>query len=71
MSEEEYCIWNAWVGQMDTSTDWGKLFKLVEKSGGYYNYSKLHIIPTRFAGTGKFMTIGEMQDYNERMIERL
>ena len=66
--EEEYCIWQAWVGQMDTSKDWGKLFKLVNKNGGYYNHSKLHIIPTRLVGTEKYRTISELRADSDRMV---
>ena len=68
MSEkEEYCIWHAWLGQMDTSTDWEKLYKLVRKYDGYYNHSKLHIIPTRFVGKDKYRTIKEIQEDTDRM----
>ena len=66
--EEEYCIWQAWVGQMDTSKDWGKLFNLVQKNDGYYNNSILHIIPTRFVGTKGYETISELRTKSSRMV---
>ena len=66
--EEEYCIWQAWVGQMDTSKDWGKLQKLVAKNNGYYNHSQLHIIPTRLVGTKNYRTISEMQEDSRKMV---
>ena len=65
---EEYCIWHPYIGRMDTSTDWGKLFNLVRKNGGMYNFSRLSIIPTRFIGTSNaYKTVSELHEECEKM----
>lgn len=68
--DEEYCIWHPFIGKMDTSTDWGKLFKIVDRCGGTYQYSRLSIIPTRFVGKKNYKTVKEMQEESGIFIER-
>lgn len=65
--KEEYCIWHPYIGRMDISTNWEKLFKLVQKNNGFYQHSRLSIIPTRFVGKKGYKTVKELQEESDRI----
>lgn len=70
--KEEYCIWNFWIGRMDSSIDWGYLHDLGNRNIHMFRDRKFSIIPVSAVGKGNYRTSKQLkEDYDKMYYEAM